>query len=222
MTAQAREREILEPIQADLEEQGYEVYRQPSTNLLPHFMRKYSYVPDLIALKKPTNIAVEVISSDNSQTTILRRAALMKAFEGQKDWELRIYATTASGPELLSSVSDTLLAEQLQTAQTLAKEGYLQATLLLAWSVLEASARLISPTRFSRPQSATQLIEALANAGDLSPSEADVLRELGKLRNRVAHGKLDEPIEAKVLNSFFSVLASLVDRASKSTTNPKH
>lgn len=213
MTPLEREEEILGPIRSGLESEGYTVYRRPPRNLLPPFMQRYGYVPDLVALGKPKNVAIEVLATEGAETSSLKQAALVKAFEGQNAWELRVvYAKPRPGNPLLKTVSGQLLQDQLVEARTLLGQGQLNAALLIGWAVLEASARGIQPSKFSHPQPPSRLVEALASLGEVTPSVADTLRKLAHARNRVAHGMLDEPIQPEHLEEFLHVLGEVVGR----------
>jgi uncharacterized protein YutE (UPF0331/DUF86 family) len=70
------------------------------------------------------------------------------------------------------------------------------AALLLAWAALEASARANAPETFSRPQSTARLVEVLANEGQITPSEADRLRDISRKRNLLAHGDFQTAVSA--------------------------
>jgi uncharacterized protein YutE (UPF0331/DUF86 family) len=50
-----------------------------------------------------------------------------------------------------------------------------------------------------RAQTPIRLLKALASDGYITPDEADMLRQLGRIRKEVAHGRLDlKPVREKV------------------------
>ncbi len=61
--------------------------------------------------------------------------------------------------------------------------------LLSAWAIFEAAARTVAPDLSRRLPS--RLIEGLAGGGYITPDEADMPRELSRVRSDVSHGRLD-------------------------------
>jgi uncharacterized protein YutE (UPF0331/DUF86 family) len=80
----------------------------------------------------------------------------------------------------------------------------------MAWATFEALSRALLPGKFTRPQSPGRLVEELTSEGHVTPNEADVLRRLAVLRNRLIHGDLRASAEPVDLAQFVAVLKTLV------------
>jgi uncharacterized protein YutE (UPF0331/DUF86 family) len=81
----------------------------------------------------------------------------------------------------------------------LLESGHERAALVIAWSLLEAIARLVTPqgeTTRARPLSPVQAVQTLAEMGYLKEVDARRLRELTSLRNAVVHGGLKTVVPA--------------------------
>lgn len=90
-------------------------------------------------------------------------------------------------------------------------EGLLAPALLMSWATLEALGRTLLPERLVRPQTPGRLVEVLATDGYVTPSEADRLRELARVRNRLIHGGLQVKIASKDIKAFRGILKGLLD-----------
>jgi hypothetical protein len=201
-----RERLVVEQLIPALESRGYTVFIQPSRNQLPSFMK--GYVPDAIALGPQKKLAIEVVFDEPSSK--LKLDELRGLFDGHGDWELRVLYSRAGGPkEILPAASNSEIAQSINSVESLAKSGQSGPALLIAWSTLEALGRRLLGTAFQRPRPAIQLIEALAGSGNVTPSEADLLRKLARLRNELSHGRLDITVAPSELTEFISILTTL-------------
>jgi Uncharacterized conserved protein len=204
-----REHEIIEAMLPRLEAEGYSVYVEPPPEVLPAFMRGYQ--PDVVALGAPRNIAIEIIRE--GAITEKRVENLRKVFERVEDWELRVvYVRPTSSDVEPEAVSRTTISESLQETRKLLDEGNALPALLMSWASFEAIARILRPEKFRRPQTPGRLVEVLASEGHITPSEADLLRRLAVLRNRLVHGNLAVAVDREELNSFMLVLEAMVAR----------
>jgi hypothetical protein len=205
-------RQIIELLTPQLEADGYTVYLEPPRQLLPAFMR--GYIPDAIALRAKgfeqfkKNLAIEVKVEGLSTKT--RIEELERRFADAGDWELRVYyarpaGRTGSIPPMPREAIDSALS----SIDALVATGQLQAALLLCWATFEALGRALEPEKFLRPQTPGRLVEALANDGVVTPSEADELRGLSKARNQLIHGVLDQQVRGEDLAKFIEILATL-------------
>ena len=201
-----REQLVIEQLIPALESEGYIVYLHPSQQQLPSFMK--GYVPDAIAVGPQKKLAIEVVFDEPSAKPKLD--GLRGLFDGHKNWELRILYSRAPAPaEILATASDTEIARSIASAENLVANGQSGAALLIGWSTLEALGRSLLGKRLERPQPSLRLVEALAERGDVTPSEADLLRKLAHLRNQLSHGKLSVSVELTVLTDFISILKTL-------------
>ena len=212
MTVAEDTRQIIEQLTPQLEADGYTVYLEPPRQLLPAFMR--GYIPDAIALRSKgfeqfrKNLAIEVKVEGPSAKTGVEE--LERRFADAGDWELRVYyARPAGRTGSIPPMPREAIDGALSSIEALVATGQLQAALLLCWATFEALGRALTPEKFERPQSPGRLVEALANDGLVTPSEADALRGLSKVRNQLIHGALDQQIRGQDLSEFVEILTTL-------------
>jgi len=207
MSLEATEAAVLENIVPQLEAEGFEVYARPSAHLLPAFMRGYS--PDAIALREDRKLAIEVLRKGVSSKGRLDK--LRELLTGHRDWELRVYWISPSNtPKAIETASRKDIERAITSIEALTGEGMLAPALLMSWATLEALGRALLPETFPRPQTPGRLLEVLAGDGYVTPTEADQLRQLANVRNRLIHGGLGAKISSKDLKGFVSVLKTLL------------
>ena len=201
------ETQVLETIVPGLEADGYTVYMHPSRQLIPPFMG--SYIPDAIALGRPKNLAIEVVSEDPASKTKLQQ--LRERFRDAANWELRVYyARPTSSQASMELVSKSQIQDSVRNVEKLMSEGQTEPALLMAWATFEALGRALLPAKFLRPQTPGRLVEVLASEGHVTPDEADVLRRLAEARNRLIHGNLGVRLEPKDLAQFVATIKTVI------------
>lgn len=182
------ERAVLDIMVPKLEADGYRVVVHPARDILPEFLQRYQ--PDIVAYKNDTKLAIEIKSQSHPSGSLERK--LRTLFDAHPDWELRfVYAPPANSDADIPVVSKQTIHDHLNHLDTSVDAMGSIAALLTGWAVFEAAARILLPSSLSRPQSPARLIEALASEGYVTPDEADTLRYLSRIRNAVAHGRLD-------------------------------
>ena len=204
---QASEYETLERLSQAWIGKGFQVLLQPRKNSVPDFL--HSYRPDAILTKDGEKIIVEVVRKGQAHTEE-KIERLKSLIEGHKGWRLEV---VYSGEEVESlervqrqSIIDTVSsAEKLSVAEP-------RASLLLMWAALEATARNLFPNQTHRPQTPGRVIELLAGSGEVTPSEARILRNLMQLRNRVIHGELEAEVKQSDLQDMNQIARQLVER----------
>ena len=199
------ERAILEKMSKIWTDQGFEVFLRPPGGILPDFLKKYR--PDALLLKDDDKVLVEVIRKGRPH--VEERIRRLKALiDNQSDWRLEVVYSGENVSAVRAVGLDKIL-ESLESAEDLLiKEP--RASLLL-WASLEATARNIFPTQTSRPQSPGRIIELLAGSGEVTLSEAQRLRHLMSLRNRVVHGELDAVARPSEIKSTIQLVRQLVN-----------
>lgn len=201
-----QEATFLESIVPDLEAEGFEVFVQPSPHTLPTFMR--DYWPDAIARGKNKNLVIEIVREGQSSDDKTKR--LRELLRAQKDWELRVYFVTPDNTvKSLEATSSQTIAQVIQTVEDLLKEHRTAPALLMAWATFEALGRALLPDKFMKPQTPKRLVEVLASNGRLTPTEADVARQLIDTRNKLIHGALQTEVASRDVRSFVTVLKTL-------------
>jgi hypothetical protein len=206
MNSESQEAAVLESVVPQLEAEGFEVVLRPTRFRLPPFMQSYS--PDAIALREDKNLAIEVLRKGAEKSLDKLRQLLA----GHRDWELRVYWVSPSNvPEPMEPASVNDIERTIELVEGLTGKSLHSPALLMAWAALEALGRALLPDKFPRPQTPGRLVEVLAGEGYVTPSEADRLRELAKVRNQMIHGGLRARVGSRDIRSFVSILKVLLD-----------
>ena len=197
---------LLVGILRDLEAADYEVHTESLADHLPRFVGEYR--PDAIALGRPKNLAIEVnlegMPAKSAPDEVRRR------FDEDSDWDLRVYyARPKRAAEPMEPVSLSSIDASIREVEELSGKGLEQLALLRAWATLEALGRKLLPGKFERAQTPGRLVEVLAFEGNLTPTEADLARNLLTDRNRFIHGSLDVEIDPSDLARFAETLKEL-------------
>jgi len=209
---------VLENVLPELEADGFEVDARPAGHLLPSFMR--TYVPDAIALREGRKLAIEVLSDEPSAKRKL--AHIQELFSKQKDWELRVYWLSPNDrSQAVEAAPLESIDNAIESVHELAEEGRTAPAFLMAWSAFEALGRILLPEKFTRPQTPGRLVEVLAAEGQLTPTEADRLRHLVQVRNKLIHGGLQETVGTAELSDFVRVLRFLRGLAKSPDDGPR-
>lgn len=211
MTAlQNDDRRVLDLIVPQLEAAGYTVYFHPPHQFLPVFME--GYTPDAIAIPADNapastkKLAIEVARDGRSRA----EGALERRFAGVDDWELRVlYARPEQEESDLPRMSIASIDAAFASIEALASSDQSQAALLLGWAIFEALGRLLAPGQLDRAQTPERLLETLAGDGFVTPSEADRLRDLSRVRNQLIHGAVDRSVSRADLLAFIGILRTL-------------
>lgn len=211
MTRLDRQQHVLDLLVPQLEEDGYSVFIQPPRSLLPKFMAEYR--PDAVAMGKPKNLAIEIVQGE---APAARLGSLSERFAGRPDWELRVYYYQPDrDDEALSPPGREAIEAAAATVEGLVAAGQPEAGLLIGWSALEALGRFLLPQKLRRPQTAGRLLESIAQAGVVTPDEAERLRALQAIRTRVAHGDLGASVRPEQVADLVAIL-----RAALAETGP--
>ena len=195
--------------------QGYTVSVQPRPRDLPAFLRPLA--PDMIVARDGENIVVEVKTS--SPATFEKVQRLARALEHRAGWTLQVVYADLADPEweppaqLPKPADLRARLESLVTAQTDDDQSRLQ--VLLLWSIIEAAARHrlaavgISPTdRIS----SSALIKMLVTEGIVEEEQYTLLRRGLAVRNAIAHGFLNQPIDPNLLDALRDAARTILDQ----------
>lgn len=213
------EEAILENVLPDLEAEGFQVFPHPARSLLPAFMR--SYAPDAIAIKGDRKIAIEVSSGSSMGEERLPR--LSELFSRHPEWELRVLYAPPRRAEMVRPEAPVREAVEavIDTLPKVLEESGPVPALLTAWSVFEAAARLLLPEKLDQPQTTNRLVEVLASDGCVTPTEAELLRRLGRMRNVAAHGGLGVDLAPEQLEGLIAVIRTLLGQLATGRQLPK-
>jgi hypothetical protein len=204
LNERADERLALDEIERRWAGEGYKLVLRPSRETVPAFLG--GHLPDAIATGKEPGIIFEVVNP-RSRSTKTKVSQLQRLFENRPDWRLEVVYTPsdATNLEITSAAS---IDGALDQAQELADKEP-RAALMLAWAGLEALGRARHPDLASRGMSVSSLTDLLISNGDLDQNVQSELRDLGSLRNRIAHGQLDLTPTPKQVRRVVSLARSL-------------
>lgn len=201
---------ILDQCEPRWRAQGYEVVRQPATPLRPPFL--HGYVPDAILVGKEPKIIVAVLQKGN-EAVAAQLQRLRELVARQPDWRLDVVYAGPAEP-IYRTVPHEAITETLRAARYLVGVEP-RSALLLFWSALEAIGRHLSPDLNDAGQGGPgRLLEMLAGEGYVTPSEADLLRQSMRQRNRIAHGELDLSPDRETFATLLSIADSLASSIS--------
>lgn len=201
--AHETEAEMMRIVADDLESQGYKVIVQPGPGQLPEELKQFR--PDGIAIGKKPHLVIEVTSGHESRDA----EKIREAIKNNQDWKLHLvlHRSVSSVPLALETVDS--IGAVLETAEKVGAVDY-RAGVLLCWAALEAISRLINPKKFGRPQTPGRIVEELASAGFITPTEAVSLRKLAKSRNEFIHGQVSVEVERYEFEKFVDILQILI------------
>lgn len=200
----ANEQATLERMAKKWKEQGFEVYLEPIGSIVPPFLERSR--PDAILIRDNERIVVEVIRKGQPHLE-KKIEQIQSLFSGRSDWRFEVvYA--GEQVDAVPHVERSVILSTLDSANSLMAVD-VRASLLLLWASLEAVARNFFERQTIRPQSPGRIVELLAGSGNITPSEAKLLRRLVQARNRVIHGELNTSIEADDVKLMKSIVTNL-------------
>lgn len=209
----ARERNTIKQYADWYAQRGYQVAVDPSPRDLPEFLR--TLAPDLIASRNGENIVVEIKTSSPGSFEQVQRLA--RALQHRAGWELQVVYADLADPEwdpppLLPDIAE-LLARLVGIDKSDKDSDRRGVQFLLLWSIIEAAARhrLLSADIPSTSRiSSSALIKTLLTEGIIEDADYALLRRGLTVRNAVAHGFLNQPIDDALFDSLRQVAASLL------------
>ena len=211
------EREAIKQYADWYSQQGYQVSVGPSPRELPEFLR--TLAPDMIARRDGENIVVEIKTSSPASFEQVQRLA--RALEHRAGWKLQVVYADLNDPEWappaeLPDISELLT--RLASVGGAEKGDHGAAQFLLLWSIIEAAARhrlsslKIPPTRRI---SSSALLKMLLTEGTIEEDNYAVLRHGLAIRNAIAHGFLNQPIDEALFEPLRTAAGLLLRSASR-------
>ncbi len=212
------EREALRQYADWYSRQGYQVSVEPSPRELPEFLR--TLAPDLIAHRDGENIVVEIKTSSPASFEQVQRLA--RALEHRAGWKLQVVYADLADPEWAPPSQLPDIPELLARLANLGSDedgDQRRLEFLLLWSIVEAAGRhrlsalKIPPTRRI---SSSALIKMLLTEGIIEDDDYSVLRRGLAVRNAVAHGFLNQPVDAALFEELRQTARILLRPGSRS------
>ena len=186
-----RERQRARAIAAEYRGRGYEVIEQPSPEQLPAFLSGYH--PAMLVQKGDEAIIVEV-KSRSSLTKDPRIRELARLVQAEPHWNFELVVVgeeeQLNAPEGAAPFERDDILRSIEVAERLVASGFSEAALLLAWSTLEATVRLLTEEEglvLERLNPLSVLTQATSN-GVISRDDYNFLTKVMKYRNALAHG----------------------------------
>jgi hypothetical protein len=194
-----RERETIRQYADWYAQQGYQVSVEPSPRELPEFLRTLS--PDMIARRDDENIVVEIKTSSPASFETVQRLA--RALEHRAGWKLQVVYVDLPDPEWQPPAQlperKDLLAQLDRIGSASEDEAQRPLEFLLLWSIIEAAARHRLSSQKIPPTSrisSSALLKMLVSEGVIEDDQYAVLRPGLAARNAIAHGFLNQTVDA--------------------------
>lgn len=182
------EKEIVEEKARQYKAEGYHVYVEPSGSILPDFL--HGFRPDLIAQRSDRSVIVEIRSPGKVRRSDYWRD-LSEAVQQHPDWHFELIVNAPQDNMAKGrSLSAAEIRQLLEQSEQMAQQNAISASLLLAWSALEATMRQALHNADAQPPDLkpATLVSRLYTEGLVDRTDYDFLLSAMRQRNAVAHG----------------------------------
>jgi hypothetical protein len=189
--ATSRERQRARAIAEEYRSRGYEVIEQPSLEQLPEFLA--SYRPDLL-VRRGDEATIVVVKSRSSLAKEPQITELARLLPAKPHWNFELVVVgegeQLSTPEGARPFARDDVLRGIEEAERLAAFGFSEAALLLAWSISEATVRLLTEEEgiVLDRYSPLYILKQAAINGVISRDEYNFLTKVMKYRNALVHG----------------------------------
>jgi hypothetical protein len=190
MTTTQMAQEKIESLAAEYRASGYKVRVRPSGDDLPSFLKDFR--PEIIATSPEGNLVVEVKSYPQFDAEEARELA--EVVEQNPGWRFDVMLVNPPvAPDVPAQehlADDEQVTRMLENAETLSKEGHVEAAGLIAYSALETILRRLAQSEAPQieRQSSARVLKELYSLGKIHPDTFEKLLPLMEFRNAVAHG----------------------------------
>jgi REase_AHJR-like protein len=193
--------------------QGYSVSLRPGPKQLPDFLR--ALAPDMIARRDGENVVVQIKTSSPESFETVRELA--RALDHRAGWQLRVIYVDLGDPEWEPPAKLPAPAELAGRLETLDFSGggdeQRRVAVLLLWSIIEAAGRYrLAPLQLepTRRISSSALIKALLSEGLIEETQYELVRRGLAVRNAIAHGFLNQPVDAPLFEALRGIARDLL------------
>jgi hypothetical protein len=190
MTTSQMAQEKIESLAAEYRAKGYKVSVRPSVDELPSFLKEFR--PDIIATSPEGNVVIEVKPYPQFDAEEARELA--EVVERNPGWRFDVMLVNPPvAPDIPAQehlADDEQVTRMLENAETLSKEGHVEAAGLIAYSALETILRRLAQSEAPQieRQSSSRVLKELYSLGKIDPDTFEKLLPLMEFRNAVAHG----------------------------------
>jgi uncharacterized protein YutE (UPF0331/DUF86 family) len=209
-------RQRTRAIAEEYRRRGYEVIEEPAQEQLPDFLSGYH--PDLLIRKGDEARVVEVKSrAALTKEPQIRELARLLHTKPYWNFELVIVGEEEQlrTPEGARPFDRDDILQGIQASERLLELGFSEAALLLAWSSLEATVRLLAREEdivLDRLDSLYILNQAVMH-GVISRDEYNFLTKVMKYRNALAHGFKTVDFDRALVKELISTTQRLLQEA---------
>jgi uncharacterized protein YutE (UPF0331/DUF86 family) len=200
------ERALVDRVADSYRGQGYDVSMNPRLEELGNFR------PDAIARKNGETVIIEV-KRTKSRPSKADLKALQAVIDVHPGWRMDLVWAMAEPTRPQSFPDRSELKEQLSSVQRLFESGQRGAAYLLLWSALEAALhQKLKKLGVDRrhPQNADSIVRDLISFGFVGQSDHELLSQLVRVRNTVAHGNPGAKIEKQSFQRLRKIVADLL------------
>ena len=190
MTTSQMAQEKIESLAAEYRAKRYKVSVRPSVDDLPSFLKEFR--PDIIAMSPEGNVVIEVKPYPQFDAEEARELA--EVVERNPGWRFDVMLVNPPvAPDIPAQerlADDEQVTRMLENAETLSKEGHVEAAGLIAYSALETILRRLAQSKAPQieRQSSSRVLKELYSLGKIHPDTFEKLLPLMEFRNAVAHG----------------------------------
>jgi HEPN domain-containing protein len=190
---------------------GYRVSVRPKATDLPAFLKGTS--PDLLASRAGEHVAVGIhrLGSVRGGPGLRKLADLIESRPGWR-FDVVLYEPEARRETRLPS--ESVIKRSMDRAERLFEQGERAASLLLAWSAMEAAARRALrdlEDDGAKRRVSEDLLKTLVSSGLLREVDFRRLVPVMRLRNEVAHGQLQSNVSKEVIGSLRDATKQLLE-----------
>jgi hypothetical protein len=213
------ERQRARAIAEEYRSRGYEVIEAPTPEQLPDFISGYD--PALLIRKGKEAIVVEV-KSRSSLAKDSRIRDLARLLQTKPNWNFELVVVgeeeNVSSPEGARPFEREDILRGIEEAERLFESGFSEAALLLAWSTLEATLRVLAEEEgLSLDRlTPTNILKQAVIHGVISRNDYSFLMNVMKYRNALAHGFKTTEFDSAIIRDLIITTKRLL----KSTTVP--
>lgn len=210
------ERQRARVLAEEYRHRGYEVIEEPSQEQLPEFLSGYH--PDLLIRKGDKAIVVEVKSRTSlAKEPQVRELARLLRTKPHWNFELVVVGEEEQlrAPEGAHPFAREDIFRSIEAAERLLELGFAEASLLLAWSAVEATVRLLTEEEnivLDRLTPLYILKQAVMN-GVISRDEYGSLTKIMGYRNALVHGFKPNNFDPTLVRELISTAKRLVQSA---------
>jgi uncharacterized protein YutE (UPF0331/DUF86 family) len=184
------EQEKIAAIADEYRGKGYAVRVQPLADDLPPFLKEFE--PDVVAISPTESVVAQVRSA--SRFDAEENYKLAETIERTPGWRFEVFFVNPPvAPDIPAQedlADDEQVNRMLENAETLSKEGHIEAAGLIAYSALETILRRRAQSAAPQVerQSSARVLNQFYELGTLNPQTFEKLYQLMQFRNAVAHG----------------------------------